>query len=202
VSEPATSFGTDGAEQVHQWQAPQLDRPDPRAARKSPPTAAHLEALEQAAWDEGYQRGRKEGEAAARKAAEPKIDHLRLLIAALDEPLAADRVRLTDTLCELTVALARTLTEQALALDPAALKPLADKALAALGESRTPVTLRVAPAAAAALSALVDQPAGWRIEADPALGAADVCVDSQPLSIDARLSTRLAQWVADWQGRA
>ena len=40
------------------------------------------------------------------------------------------------------------------------------------------------------------------IEADPALGAADVCVDSQPLSIDARLSTRLAQWVADWQGRA
>ena len=59
-----------------------------------------------------------------------------------------------------------------------------------------------APAAAAALSALVEQPAGWRIEADPALGAADVCVDSQPLSIDARLSTRLAQWVADWQGRA
>ena len=123
MSEPATPFGTDGAEQVHHWQAPQLDRPDPRAARKPPPTAAHLEALEQAAWDEGYQRGRKEGEAAARKAAEPKIDHLRLLIAALDEPLAADRAQLTDTLCQLTVALARTLTEQALALDPAAQSP-------------------------------------------------------------------------------
>ncbi|WP_029889697.1 FliH/SctL family protein [Polycyclovorans algicola] len=202
MNDHATPFEAESPEQIHHWQAPQLDRPDPRAARKSPPTAAHLEALEQAAWDEGYQRGRKEGEAAARKSAEPKIDHLRLLIAALDEPLAADRAQLTDTLCQLTVALARTLTEQALMLDPAALKPLADKALAALGESRGPVTLRVAPAAAEALKQLVETPSDWRIEADPTLGAADVCVDGDPLSIDARLSTRLAQWAADWQARA
>lgn len=184
------------------WQAPQLDRPDPRAARKTPPTAAHLEALEQAAWDEGYQRGRKEGEAAARKAAEPKIDHLRWLIAALDQPLDTDRIQLTETLCQLTVALARTLTEQALTLDPAALRPLAEKALSEIGEQRKPVTLRVAPAAAAALSALIEHPSEWRIVGDASLGPADVCVDSQPLSVDARLSTRLSQWVADWQARA
>lgn len=183
------------------WNPPQLD-PAPKRNGRAPPTAAHLEALEQAAWDEGYQRGRREGEAAARKLAETKIDHLRALIAALDRPLDVDREALTDTLCQLTVALARTLTEGALTLDPRALIPLAERALGELGESRAPVTLRVPPVAADALAYLVEHRDDWRIEADPALGPADVCVDSQPVSVDARLSTRLAQWVADWQASA
>lgn len=189
-----------GASAQH-WNPPQLDA-TPRRNGKSPPTAAHLEALEQAAWDEGYQRGRREGEAAARKTAETKIDHLRALIAALDRPLQADRDAIAETLCQLTVALARTLTENALTLDPRSLAPLAEKALEMLGESRTPVTLRVSPVAADALAYLVESRDDWRIEADPALGPADVCVDSQPVSVDGRLSTRLAQWVADWQASA
>lgn len=176
------------------WQPPTLER-----GTGGPPTAAKLEALEQAAWDEGYKRGREEGRAAAREAAQPQLQQLTTLLSALEQPFDAEAETLTEALAALALEIAQRLTLNALTLQPEALMPIARQALAMLGEHSGPIQLRVPPAAFEALRALEQEPAlQARVSADAALGPADVGVDANPVSIDARLTTRVQQLMAGW----
>lgn len=186
----------DAAEVGHaqHWHPPALD-----PGRGAPPTAAKLEALEQAAWDEGYKRGREEGRTAAREAAQPALQQLTQLIASLDKPFTREADTLPEALSQLALAIAQRLALQVFEQQPEALLPVARQALAMLEEQASPVHLRAPPAALEALKALqAESPLQLRFSADPSLAPGDLRVESNPLSVDARLASRVQQLVTGW----
>lgn len=186
-------FDAAEASDARHWEPPQLD-----ASR--PPTAAKLESLEQAAWDEGYKRGREEGRTGARETARPQVQALEAVIDALDRPLVRDADQVAEALSELALQIASRLAATQLTVHPEALRSIAQQALALLGEQRAPVRIRVAPTDLEAIRALTEDAAvPARLVADNNLSPGDVMVDSNPLSVDARLATRVQQLAAEWR---
>ncbi|ULQ45643.1 hypothetical protein JN531_011010 [Flagellatimonas centrodinii] len=186
-------FDAAEASDARHWEPPQLD-----ASR--PPTAAKLESLEQAAWDEGYKRGREEGRAGAREAARPQVQALQAVIDSFDHPLACDTDAVAEALSELALQIASRLAATHLTAHPETLRTIAEQALALLGEQRAPVRIRVAPSDLEAIRALAEDTAvPTRLVADNNLSPGDIMVDSNPLSVDARLATRVQQLAAEWR---
>jgi flagellar assembly protein FliH len=178
---------------MQRWQAPVFGVV-PKAAPE-PPTAAQLEAIEAAAYEEGFARGRAEGLSAG--AAEARAQALRLagLLDHLAQPLAEVDAEVETALTALAVQIGRRLALHELATDPALMGAIVNKAIAALVAVPREVRVHLHPDDWRLLKdSLLPPPevGAWRLVADASLARGDCRISSETGWVDATIQTRIA----------
>lgn len=175
---------------VQRWELPVFG-----AAAEAPPTAAQVDAIEAAAYDEGFARGRAEGRNAG--AAEMRAQALRLaaLLDHLAQPLAELDAEVEAALVSLALQVGKRLALHELGVDPAKVGAIVNKAIAALVAVPREVQVHLHPDDARLLKDSLTPPpevSAWRIVADAGLGRGDCRVSGETGWVDATIEARAA----------
>lgn len=176
--------------QFTRWQMPVFESSEQR-----PLTAQAIEDIENAAYEEGRQRGHADGLAAGRDEMRRQADRLRTLIEQIARPLVTLDDEVERALVDLACAVARRVLDEELQTTPARVQTLARTALAALPRDLRDIRLYLHPDdAALAREALQPPPEAenFRIFDEPSLAHGDVRVQTESAYLDARLDTRIA----------
>jgi flagellar assembly protein FliH len=171
------------------WAMPSLEPPKPL------PTAAKLQEIESAAYEEGFARGKAEGYAAGAAIAREQAERLKLLMEALASPLADFDAEVESALVALAIEVARRLTNAQIDLDPAVTAGVVREALEALGDNPRDARVHLNPAELESLRGVLTPPSEgpkWRFVADASLHRGDCRIVTEGGSVDARLDTREA----------
>ena len=179
------------------WEMPMFDAGAPalEALPSGLRTAEQLDALEQSAYQEGFERGRAEGLAAGAREAREQAARLRALAEHLARPLAGIDAEVEQALVALTVQVARRLVADELALDPAKTLSAVREALGALQGPARDVQVQLHPDDAALLREHIVPPADareFRVVGHRDLERGDVRVVTEGPQVDGRLDTREA----------
>lgn len=191
----------DQASRAQRWALPSLldDWEQPSTAVPRAPTAAELDAIQQAAWNEGYERGLLEGRntgfekglSDARAEAERLVGALEHLAA----PLAELDGEVERALGRLALQLAERLVAQQLTLAPETVQSVVREALDAATATATGLKVHLHPADAELLDQLMPNVSGrsWTLEPDPAITRGGCEVVTEFGRVDARIETRRAE---------
>lgn len=179
------------------------------------PTAAELEAIHQEAWQAGYEagieagraegerqgleQGREQGAAEGRAELQARFAESWAPLSQLSEAFAGQLARieaeLSADLLRLAWQIAEQLLEKQLLLDPAALEPVLEKALAQLPAQLATARLRVHPDDLAVAREFLQQEAPetvWQWMEDPSVARGGCIVDAPAARLDATLAARMA----------
>lgn len=182
------------------WKAPSMDG---REGLKENPqlTARDIEVIQQQAYDEGHQRGYKDGFTKG----DQDVQRLSQLMAHLAEPFNDLDEEVEVQLVALVKAVVRQLVRREMKQDPGQIVAVVREALAALPVASRQVKVHLQPEDAAlvreALS-LPDDEAPWKLVEDPILTRGDCRVLTETSRIDATLEARLTALIADMLGGA
>jgi flagellar assembly protein FliH len=189
---------------VVRWLAPDLDlvpvaEPVPEPAEEAPlpkpPTLEEIQAIEQAAHEEGYQagldKGYKEGLAQAQGEMRRLTAQIEGILDNFSRPLARLEDEVTAALGELAVRIAGSLIGRAYDADPVLLSELVAEALDAVGGTSREVEVRLHPDDIQALAPLLALVESARLVPDPTLGRGDLRVHAEAVRIDGTLEARL-----------
>lgn len=177
------------------WDLPPLD--DEERVRKTPSasklnTAAHLDAIEKAAYEEGFARGRAEGFEKGNREAVAVAERISLLLEHLSRPLKDLNVEVEHALIRLVVDTARRLVNQAIALDPQLVAGAVQEAVASVTTTarEMKIFLHLDDLQVLQGNLTFNSDATWKLVADNSLGRGDCRVVTESSQIDARMDTR------------
>ena len=160
-------------------------------------TAGQLEKLQQQAYAEGFERGRRDGMAAASEQAR----RLAALCERLAHPLEELDEAVVSETARLALVIARHLVRRELKADPAQVVAVVQQAMAALPVAARKIRLYLHPEDAALVrAALEDEAAAWTLCEDPLMGRGDCRVVSEHSQIDATVERRLGAIAAQMFG--
>ena len=186
--------------ELRRWEVPALDAPAAPSAPEDageplpqPPSLEEIEAIQQAAHEEGYSAGHAEGLAQAQAEMRRLQARLEGILDAFSRPLAELEGEVELALAELAARVAGALVRHAYTVEPALIARLTREALDSLGEKPRSVEVRLHPEDLDAVEPLLPASGGVRVIADPALARGDLRVHAEDVRLDARLSTRLEQ---------
>lgn len=173
------------------WELPSFNEPDPNSL----PTAKHLQEIEQAAYEEGFARGKAEGYAAGAAIAREQAQRLRDLLEHLARPIAELDAEVESTLVALAIDVARRLVNAQIELDPTIVAGVVREALEALGDTPRDARVHLHPADLESLRDVLQPPSEgpkWRFVPDASLHRGDCRIVTEGGQVDARLDTREA----------
>lgn len=182
------------------WMAPPLDYVAPTAPAEEvaplhPPTLEEIQAIEEAAYQEGLERGRAEGHAEGFAQGQNEVRRLTAQIEGIldnfSRPLDRLENEVLGALSELAVRIAGSLVGRAYEADPSLLANLASAALDSVGGASREVELRLHPDDIAALTPLLAMTAHTRLTGDTTLSRGDLRVHAESVRIDGTLEARL-----------
>ncbi|MCL6711203.1 FliH/SctL family protein [Pseudomonas sp. R2.Fl] len=182
------------------WMAPPLDfvaRRQPAAEPPvlRPPSLEDIQAIEEAAYREGLERGRAEGHAEGFAQGQAEVRRLTAQIEGIldnfSRPLDRLENEVMGALSELAVRIAGSLVGRAYQADPMLLSELASAALDAVGGASREVELRLHPDDIAALTPVLSMMPTTRLTADSSLSRGDLRVHAESVRIDGTLEARL-----------
>lgn len=171
----------------------------PEVGGRQGPTARQLEALQKAAWEEGYAAGRREGLERGAAEVRARVASLEWVLDALAAPLQAVDEAVEQELVALAVAVARQIIRRELRTDPGEVVAAVREALAALPSAARDVRIVLHPEDAAIVREALSLPEGerrWRLEEDPSLTRGGCRVLSETSLVDATLERRLGAVIA------
>jgi flagellar assembly protein FliH len=199
-------------EDVRQWLPPDINGGRVSAQRtvhppSAPPTAEALEKLQKAAYEEGFEQGRKagfeyghkEGLEQSRKQLEHYTGELDRLLQTFEQPLMELDNRLERELLSLIIAIVRQLVRREVKSDPNLIIGVVREALSILPVNSRSVRLLVHPEDADLIReiyALGDTEVGWQLVEDPVINRGGCKVVTETSQIDATLDSRLASLIA------
>ncbi|MEQ1803217.1 MAG: flagellar assembly protein FliH [Gammaproteobacteria bacterium] len=190
--------GGDSGAQVVAWRAPEVPNPGgPGSYRRSADN--DVTAVQQRAWDKGFEQGRSAGLEAGTRELAARIEAVEKILDTLARPLEDLDHRVEDELLALVQAVARQLVRREIRHDPGHLIGIIREGLAALPLTSGDVVVRLHPADAEAIRERLADPQGdraWRIETDPLLERGGCLITSPRSTIDARLDARLSRVIA------
>ena len=190
--------GSDSGAQVVAWLAPEVPNPgSPGSYRRS--GDSDLDAIQQRAWQKGFDQGRAAGVEAGTRELGARIEAIERILDALARPLEDVDHRVEEELLALVQAVVRQLVRRELRQDPGHLIGVIREGLAALPLASGDVSVRLHPADAEAIrERLADAPGerAWRLESDPLMERGGCLIASPRSNIDARLEARLARVIA------
>lgn len=169
-----------------------------------PPTAEEIEAIRQAAYDEGYGEGKAEGQEAGYKAgydaglSDVKAVAARLsqVCRALLEPIPAQDEELEEALLTLVRSICERVVQRELLLDSRHIVTIVREAIDCLKPGHKRVRIHVNPDDAEhltrELTALGELDEQWRILPHPTISPGGCIVDTDTSMIDVRAERRLA----------
>ncbi len=177
------------------WNCPPLDgeaREKPKASSSKLNTAAHLDAIEKAAYEEGFARGHAEGYAHGNREAQAVAARISLLLEHMSRPLKDLNIEVEHALIRLVVDTARRLVNQAITLDPQLVSGAVQEAVAAVAPTTREMKIFLHPDDVLVLKGNLDfsSDASWKLVADATLHRGDCRVVTESSQIDARLDTR------------
>jgi flagellar assembly protein FliH len=175
---------------AQRWQAPALSQ---GAAALPLHTAAQLDAMERAAYEEGFARGHAEGYAAGAQDARSAAQRLRELLDHCARPLDELDAEVEQALLELALQAARRLVQREYEFDPKLMGAAIHEAVAALATMPRELRVHLHPEDLRLLHDSLERPselAAWRLVPDPALLRGDCRIASDSGWVDATLATR------------
>lgn len=172
------------------------DAPDmPPEPLLQPPTLEEVQAIQDAARQEGLEQGHAEGHAEGLAQGQAEIRRLVAQIEGILDNFSRPLLRLEGevvaALGELSVRVAGQLLGRAYQAEPALLQELVNEALEAVGGSSREVEVRLHPDDIAALAPLLKLAPGQRLSPDPGLSRGDLRVHAESVRIDGTLEARL-----------
>ncbi len=188
----ATIVPAERSANLMRWQIPSFDAPP--ALEGGLHTAAHLDEIESAAWQEGLQRGHVQGYAEGQRQAQQEAERLRALIEHIQRPLAQLDEEIERAMLETACAIARRLAMAELSLRPELIETLVRTALAALPPYVREIRLHMNADDAAFIDSRPGMQANgqsFQIVADASLQRGDCRISTDSTQLDARLDTRL-----------
>ena len=160
-----------------------------------PPTLEEIQAIQDAAYREGMERGLAEGHAEGFALGQSEVRRLAAQMEGIldnfSRPLDRLENEVVAALSELAVRIAGALVGRAYQTDPVLLQELATTALDAVGGSQREVELRLHPDDIAALTPVLAMTAHTRLTADTSLSRGDLRVHAESVRIDGTLEARL-----------
>ncbi|WP_296281167.1 FliH/SctL family protein [Pseudoxanthomonas sp.] len=160
-----------------------------------PPTLDEIQAIQDAAYREGLERGLAEGHADGFAQGQSEVRRLAAQMEGIldnfSRPLDRLENEVVAALSELAVRIAGALVGRAYQTDPVLLQELATSALDAVGGSQREVELRLHPDDIAALTPVLAMTAHTRLTADTSLSRGDLRVHAESVRIDGTLEARL-----------
>lgn len=187
-------------EDVVRWLAPSLDVVTAEAVHApveeappppKPPTLQEIQAIQEAARQEGFERGHAEGFAQGQAEVRRLTAQIEGILDNFSRPLARLENEVVGALGELAVRIAGSLVGRAYEADPVLLSDLVSEAVDAVGGSTREVEVRLHPDDIAALTPLLSLMSGTRLTADPGLSRGDLRVHAESVRIDGTLEARL-----------
>jgi flagellar assembly protein FliH len=175
---------------VLRWTAPGLE-PVRREPEVAMPSVEQLQAIEQAARDEGYARGHAEGLASGQAEVRRLIAQFEGILDGFTRPLARLDAEVGDALAELAVRVAGALLGRAYVADPTLLADLVREALDAVGATTREVELRLHPDDLGVLAPHLAGLDGVRLVGDTALARGELRLHGESVRIDGTLAARL-----------
>lgn len=186
---------------VVRWLAPELDvlPPAPEAAIEAepppppprPPTLEEIQAIQDAAYQEGLERGHAEGFAQGQAEVRRLTAQIDGILDNFSRPLSRLENEVVGALGELAVRIAGSLVGRAYEADPVLLSDLVTEAIEAVGGASREVEVRLHPDDIAALTPLLSLMSGTRLTADMGLSRGDLRVHAESVRIDGTLDARL-----------
>ncbi|KAF1722429.1 FliH/SctL family protein [Pseudoxanthomonas wuyuanensis] len=182
------------------WLAPPLGFVAPRSKAEEvplprPPSLEEIQAIEQAAYLEGLERGRSEGHAEGFAQGQQDVRRLAAQIEGIldnfSRPLDRLENEVVAALSELAVRIAGSLIGRAYQADPMLLSELASAALDTVGATSREVEVRMHPDDIAALTPVLSLMPATRLSADTSLSRGDLRVHAESVRIDGTLEARL-----------
>jgi flagellar assembly protein FliH len=173
------------------WQAFSFDPPSLREMPVKVPTASEIEAMHQAARDEGYRDGLAE--------AKKELASLAALHTSLASHAQAFEGDIAEAVLSLSLTLARQMVREAIAIRPELLLPVVRDALTALVANVKDNVLRLHPSDLDLVRRhLADDLARgeWRLVADESIEAGGCRIDAANGSVNATLAERWNQALA------
>ena len=156
-----------------------------------PPSVEDLQALEQAARDEGYACGHAEGVATGVAEARRMVAQIEGILDSFTRPLARLDGEVAEALADLAVRIAGTLIGRAYVADPTLLADLVREALDAVGSGHREMELRLHPDDFGVLAPHLAGLDGVRLTVDSGLGRGELRLHSESVRIDGTLAARL-----------
>ena len=160
-----------------------------------PPTLEEIQAIQDAAYREGLERGLAEGHAEGFSHGQAEVRRLAAQMEGILDNFSRPLDRLENeviaALSELAVRIAGALVGRAYQTDPVLLQELATSALDAVGGAQREVELRLHPDDIAALTPVLAMTPHTRLTADTSLSRGDLRVHAESVRIDGTLEARL-----------
>ena len=179
------------------WAAPGLEPPAPEPVLElpTPPSVEELQAIEEAAREQGYAdglaRGHAEGFATGQAEVRRLVAQIEGILDGFTRPLSRLDDEVSEALAELAVRVAGSLLGPAYSADPALLADLVREALDAVGTSQRDVELRLHPDDMGVLYPHLAGLDGVRLTNDSTLARGELRVHSESVRIDGTLAARL-----------
>ncbi|KAB7771887.1 FliH/SctL family protein [Xanthomonas maliensis] len=189
-------------EVVTRWLAPDLHiapaLPEPEYAEPAvlepvlrPPTLEEIQAIEDAAQQEGFARGHAEGFAQGQAEVRRLTAQIDGILDNFSRPLARLENEVVGALGELAVRIAGQLVGRAYQADPQLLAELVEEAVGAVGSAGREVEVRLHPDDITALTPHLAASSSTRLAADMSLSRGDLRVHAESVRVDGTLEARL-----------
>ena len=170
-------------------------------------TAAQLDEIRKAAQQEGFEQGRKEGQAyghregleEGRAEAQNRIDRLERILAALDRPFEELDQQLENEVVTLVISMVRQLIRREVKLDPGQIVGVVREALGILPIGVRNIRVVLHPEDAELVReayAISDHDQKWQIVEDPVVQRGGCRIHSDTSQVDATLDSRLNSLIA------
>lgn len=178
-------------ESAIRWIAPGFEPPPPAEDMPRMPSVEELQAIEQAAFDEGFRRGHAEGLATGQGEIRRMVAQMEGILDSFTRPLARLDGEVADALADLATRIAGTLVGHAYRADPTLLADLVRDALDAVGSSSRDVELRLHPDDLGVLMPHLMTLDGVRLTGDTTLARGELRLHSESVRIDGTVDSRL-----------
>ena len=178
------------ADSAVRWIAPGFE-PVPQEDLPRMPSVEELQAIEQAAYAEGFQRGHADGLATGQGEIRRMIAQMEGILDSFTRPLARLDGEVADALADLASRIAGTLVGHAYRADPALLADLVREALDSIGTQTREVELRLHPDDLVVLMPQLSTLGGVRLAGDTTLARGELRLHSESVRIDATIDSRL-----------
>ena len=177
------------------WDVPAIERPDEDPL----PTAGRLEAVQQEAYDEAFEKGHAEGLAAGEAAVQERAARFDALLQALTEPFDRLDETVEKQLVELAMTVVRQLFRREIRIDPTHVIGVVREAIQLLPIASQQVQVHLHPEDATlireSLSPAEGEPA-WGIVEDPLITRGGCKVTTENSQVDATAESRLQAVIA------
>lgn len=182
--------GAELADGAVRWRMPELD------AANSPPNVAKIEEVEQAAYREGYERGRAEGYRVGEAEVRRCVACLEDMVACLTQPLAETDAETENALVGLACEVAGALLCRTLEVQPEGVADMVRNALATLGTGEGRVAVTLHPDDVELVRPALDEDgalARVTLTPDGGLARGDCRIQTENAAVDGTLVARIAR---------